>query len=436
MIRNFLLPLLWLLPGIGFAAKSGPLPTTITLKQAISMASAVHPELEVVRADMDAARARRLEADAAYGTRLTLEGRLQAIEPSHRSTDERHNDSSAKLHLSRRLYDFGYTDSRRQAADLLLQGREWEYLDVRQRLRLEIIQRYFDVLLADLEFGRDNEIMALAFVRLDRGRDQHELGRVSDIELLELESRYQESRRQRFEGESKQRSSRSRLAIALGRPDDLPQELVMPTAPDLQKTLPAVESLVAKAMKENPSLRSLRSQIGAAQRTLQAARAVGRPILRGEVVARTQRRTTSSTHPLSVGLVFELPLGTGGKRDAEIAASMAELRKRRAELAQVEMEVRQLVLEQWLELDALRSRLQELESAAEYRELYLDRRRALYGMEVKADLGDAMVQTSTVQLQQAKAQFRWVLASVRLQALTGRLLTEDNMAMSSGRVTK
>ncbi|MCP3670131.1 MAG: TolC family protein [Gammaproteobacteria bacterium] len=436
MIRCFLLPLLWLLPGIGLAAKPGPLPATITLKQAISMASAVHPELESVRADMDAARARRMEADAAYGTRLTLEGRLQVIEPSHRSIDESHNDSSAKLYLSRRLYDFGYTDSRRQAADLLLQGREWEYLDVRQRLRLEIIQRYFDVLLADLEFGRDNEIMALAFVRLERGRDQHELGRISDIELLELESRYQESRRQRFEGESKQRSTRSWLAIALGRPDDLPQELVMPKPPDLQNPLPSVESLVAKALEESPSLRSQRSQIGAAQRALSAARAVGRPILRGEVVARTQNRTTSSTHPLSVGLVLEVPLGTGGKRDAEIAASMARLRKRRAELAQMEMEIHQLVLDQWLELDTLRSRLQELESVSEYRELYLDRSRALYGLEVKAGLGDAMVQTSTVQLQQAKAQFRWMLASVRLQALTGRLLAEENMMLSSGRVAK
>ena len=108
---------------------------------------------------------------------------------------------------------------------------------------------------------------------------------------------------------------------------------------------------------------------------------------------------------------------------------LAELRLRRAKLAQAEMEIRQLVLDQWLELDTIKIRLQELKVLAKYRELYLDRSRALYELEVKADLGDAMIQTSTVRLQQAEAQFRWMLANARLHALTGSLVPDDEKAM-------
>lgn len=61
-----------------------------------------------------------------------------------------------------------------------------------------------------------------------------------------------------------------------------------------------------------------------------------------------------------------------------------------------------------------------MQTAADYRELYLDRSRALYEMEVKADLGDAMVRVSEAERNLRKIQFDITLGWARLETLVGQ----------------
>ena len=77
------------------------------------------------------------------------------------------------------------------------------------------------------------------------------------------------------------------------------------------------------------------------------------------------------------------------------------------------------------QLDNLRTQLAGLKVRGDYRELYLDRSRALYEMEVKADLGDAMTEISALRLDVAQAEFDWMMTQARLAALAGRLLPEE-----------
>ena len=60
----------------------------------------------------------------------------------------------------------------------------------------------------------------------------------------------------------------------------------------------------------------------------------------------------------------------------------------------------------------------------DYRELYLDRSRALYELEVKTDLGDAMTEITAVNLDRARAEFAWLMTLAELDALRGRLIPE------------
>jgi outer membrane protein TolC len=136
-------------------------------------------------------------------------------------------------------------------------------------------------------------------------------------------------------------------------------------------------------------------------------------------------RTTNSTHPLGAGLLLEVPLLTGGAKDAGIAAARAELRSSRARLTATQHALRQKVLDLWLGLGNLRRQLEALRVRGDYRELYLDRSRALYEMEVKTDLGDAMTEISALRLDVAYAEFEWMAAQAKLAALAGRLLPEE-----------
>jgi outer membrane protein TolC len=417
-----------LLTGFGCAAAAvelAPLPEPLSLTDALALASPELPALRLAAAGRDASAASLAQAQALTGFQLTAEGRLQAIEPSSVALNRDRNDSSARVALRKRLYDFGYSDALEEAARLAGSGSEWRELDARQTARLEIMRSFFDVVLADLQFARDNEAMAGAFIDADRARDRHELQRISDVALLELEAAYQEALRLRMESQSMQRLARSRLAIAMGRPGELAATVVPPPAPDLAQELPEYERLLDNVLMQNPLRNALKADVESARAELDAARNSYGPVVHGEVEAAAYERKTNSTHPFTAALVLELPLFSGGADDAAVAAARARLQSSQARLAAHDNTLRQQVLDTWLQLDNLRTTLNGLGVRGEFRELYLDRSRALYELEVKTDLGDAMTEISALRLDEARAQFDWQMAQARIKALTGQLSTED-----------
>lgn len=404
--------------------RAEPLPDPLTLEYALSLSQGTHPILSNAAADMETAEAQVALAKASDGLRLSVEGRLEHIEPAELSNFQQHNNSQLALNLRKRLYDFGHTEAARQAASQALSGSRWRYLHSRQQQYIKVLGAYLEVILADLEYARDSEAMATAFVRMDRVENRHELGQLSEIELFEKQSLYQKIRQQRATSEVRQRSSRSRLAIALNRPGELPANLEPPRKPEMELPDMEVNLLTMAVLENNPGIKALRAELASAQQSLRHASSRYGPVIHGELEAREYYRETRSTNPFSVAVVLEVPLYTGGLADAEVAQARADVNKKQALLAESELILRQTVLDLWLELQTLRSRMQELDVLDDYREYYLDRSRALYDMEVTTDLGDAMVQTSAVRLKKSQAAFQWMLAMAQLDALTGKLLPE------------
>lgn len=61
----------------------------------------------------------------------------------------------------------------------------------------------------------------------------------------------------------------------------------------------------------------------------------------------------------------------------------------------------------------------ESKALADYRDLYLDRSRALYELDIKTDLGDTMTQTSAARLRGAATRDALALAWAQVDALLG-----------------
>jgi len=406
-------------------AAEAPLPEPLTLAAALSHADDRHPDLDKQQAGLERARAYALEVDAKSALKLALEARLEAVEPSYKATNLSRNDSMLALKLRKRLYDFGRSDALGLAAEADRRSREWAYLDARQQRRLTILSNYFDVLLADLQYLRDQEAMTMAFLHWDKSKDFNEQGQLSDIDLLEKESLFQQARRQLALTENLRRATRSRLAISLNRPGQLSSELEKPELTALQRQPEDLDRLTELAIANNPRLNALRARVAAAEQKLKSAKAENGPVIHGEIEAAVYNKTTSARDPLSAALVIEIPLSTGGAVDARVAQLRALLSGQRAELAKAELEVRQAVLDLWLELKALRIQREEVEALGAYRELYLDRSRAYYELEVKSDLGDAQTRMVDYQLQKARTEYQITLAWARLDALTGRLIEPE-----------
>ncbi|MET0045383.1 MAG: TolC family protein [Candidatus Thiodiazotropha sp. 6PLUC3] len=156
-----------------------PLPTPLSLEYALSLADDGHPERVLADAALAQSEAEKLEADAGDDLRIDVSAELRAIEPSEIAIYQTHNDSLARLRISKQLYDFGRTSHALEAADANLESRRWQLVEVRQQRRLDVMARFFNVLLADLENARDNEALSIDYIRFDRARTKNEMGKVS-----------------------------------------------------------------------------------------------------------------------------------------------------------------------------------------------------------------------------------------------------------------
>jgi outer membrane protein TolC len=261
--------------------------------------------------------------------------------------------------------------------------------------------------------------MAVAYVQADRDRDRNELGQLSDIDLLEQESIYQEYRMRRNRSQARQRSTRAFLALLLDRPDELPSRLLQPDLSANRQPLPEYQELVAATLAANPRVLSLRSDLEAARLQVQAQRTGKRPVLSGSLQAEANERNVGSRSPLAAELRLEIPLYDSNRVNAEVAVAQADAYRLTAELRQLEYELRQRVLEIWLDIQTLLAQQQQVEIFTRSRTLNFDRAQAEYELELKTDFGDAMVGQSESALLHAQTEFELALNWARLAALTG-----------------
>lgn len=404
---------------LALAGAPAPLPNPLTLEAALAAADEPHPDLALASADLARERARVLEAEARTGAQSFADLTPEWANPTTQAGGI--NDSRARLVLAKPLYDFGRSRAFEQSASAAFDAAAQRYLDVRARRRLDIMARFFEVLLADLRYAVLNEDMAQKYVAFDRLRERHALGQVSDVDLLESENVYREALDRRTEAQKRQASARLALAIALGRPDALPGELVPPAPPGAREA-PDYRELLEEARRANPALLARRRSLEAARAALEAERARRRPTLTGELEAAAWERELATRNDARATLNLRIPLYLGAALEAPVARAAAELAAEEARLAAEEQALAQAALDLVQAVEALEVRRETARRRLAFRDLYLDRGRALYEMEVRTDLGDALTRLTEAQWLAAAADYELALTWAKIDALTGRLV--------------
>lgn len=398
-----------------------PLPNPLTLAQALAFADVAHPDLALAEAEVARARARTLEVDARTGARAYVDLTPQWGEASSGEFDS--NDSRARAVLEKPLYDFGRQSAYRDAAAANLARAELQLLDARAQRRLIIMERFFAVLLADQYFSVTNEDMAQRYIALDRARERQRAGQLSDVDVAAIEERYRAALDIRTEAQQQQVSARARLAAALGRHRELPAELT-PPALVLDRELPDYETAYTQALAASPAYQALSREVDTARSALAAERAGGRPVLTGEVEAAAYERQLSSRNDRRATLNLRIPLYQGGVVDAAVARGAAELATREARRRQAEQDLAQVVRDLLQQLEVSKVKRESAKQRLAYRDLYLDRSRALYELEARTDLGDALTRLTEAQWLAARADYEAALLWARLEALQGTLVPE------------
>ena len=401
-----------------------PLPEPLTLDLALSLIDQLHPDLRYVNADLQTAQSNLQQVLSSNDLTANLKAKARWIEPSAIAPNQSNEDHRLGIFVNKTLYDFGRRSAQIDAASQQVSSQNFQYLNAQQRQYILVMKRYFDVVLADLQFYRYNEEMAVAFIQYDRMSTREKLGQYTEIDVLEKEVEYQRILRLRTFSQNQQRVSRSLLAQALNRSDNLPSTVVRPELDVVSRKLPEIEILQKLIKKNNPVLLALRASHLAANNSIEFARSGSKPTLTGGLEAFAYTRETAASNQWSAQVTLDVPLWSGDQVDAAVAKAKAAAYKIEAQLAQQELTAQQQVLELWLGIKTLKLKYEEVLVAKDFAELSLDKSRALYELEVQADLGYSMVKFSEAERNVVQVNFDIALAWAQLDALTGNLLNK------------
>lgn len=391
----------------------------LTLEAVLATADAPHPDLDLARARQDVALADVRAAESLNDFRVTLEASLRSGR-NEIYDDHYQPDHFARVVLRKTLWDDGRQQVGRRAVGQESEALGLRLLDIRAQRRLSLMARYFDVLLADMRDAADTEFLAVAYVAWDNAKDRQALGQMAGWELSELENRYLDARTLRNDGRRKLREKRMLLAAAMNRAGMVQEDLVDPRLPGNDRPLPEFETLLAGVLERNPGLLAQRQLLAAATSRLDVARADYRPSLEFEAEAATWDRPSTTRDDLRAGFNLVWPIWQGGRADARIGKEQARFHELQAEHDKLVADLRQAVLEAREEIQHLReSERRRVEVNAAYRDIALEKARAEYELELKANLGNSMAETQVARLRQRAIEYRLALAWARLEALLG-----------------
>jgi outer membrane protein TolC len=399
------------------------LPNPLSLEAALRLGDAPHPDTDIPAAALAEAQAQARAVEADRGVDLYAEVIPSYVDPADPVYGSAQGDSMALLTLRKRLYDFGRTRARERSTREAIVGRELLLTDARQRHRLAIMRAFFDVLLADQRYMVDNEAMAHAYVVYDRIRERHKLGRVSDVDMAEAESHYQDLLIKRTQSQTEQRRTRQRLALTLNRPGQLPENLSMPDTDVSKRSDPDFNTLWKQVQESNPVLLSVDRSLSAAREQLQFARAGRRPTLDAQLQAGAFQRPLGNSNDWSASLNLRIPIYQGDRVNSAVAEAQARVDKLQAQRERTVLDLRRTTLGLVQDLEVLKIRHKAAQVRGDFRELYLDRARALYEMEKEVSLGDAMTRMTEAQWMSMQVKFDLAMTWARIDALTGSLGT-------------
>lgn len=403
------------------------LPEPLTLDLALSLIDQQHPNLRNIDADLKNAESDLQQTLSNNDLSIKLQADARWIEPSALAPNQSNEDHQLGIYVNKTLYDFGRSSALTNAATQQVQNQNLQYINAQQHQYLTVMKRYFDVVLADLQFYRYNEEMAVAYIQYDRIQTRQKLGQFTEVDVAEKETEYQRVRRLRTHSQNQQRVTRSLLAQALNRPNNLPTTVSKPELDVVSRKLPEIEVLQKQVNDNNPVLNALRAKLAAARNNIDYARVSDNPVLTGGLEAYNYERETSSSNKWQANITLDMPLWDGDRVDAAVAKAKAMAYKVEAQLAQQQFAIQQQVLELWLSIETLKIKYEEVMTAMNFIELSLDKSRALYELEVTSDLGYSMVKFSEAERNVVQTNFDIALAWAQLDALSGILLNKTSI---------
>lgn len=220
--------------------------------------------IDAAAADMGIARARVDEAGAGLMPKLTLSatGQLYRSAANGKYPDD-NAEAYGILEVVQPLYDFGQSNSVRDAAGKVFEASEQKAALARHLVLLEGLALYYDLHASELERRSLYEAHTSAYLKWDRAKENLALGRASQIEVAEALAFVEQTRLRFYRERSRNAGYRLRLEELSGL--KFAEELISPPKPP--KTKPVEidrKAFIDAVLANNEDVQALTQQAEAA----------------------------------------------------------------------------------------------------------------------------------------------------------------------------
>ena len=404
------------------------IPSPLTLDTLLNELPKQSPLILQEQAGLAQRQAKAAFAETPNNWQVSIQGRLSKRE----FANESQNHHLLALHFSKILYDFERSALEQSSALNLIEAQKQVLNSAEQQQRLRLMQRFFDVILADFQFRIDNEAMAIEYIAFDKSKDRHELQRLSDVEFLEAEANYQQALLKRTRSEQNQFKTRLLLANELGFADARPDKLTMPKLEAYKsRDLKEIKlEVLQKMVEQHPLVQSLKMQFQAQLDLVERARQSSKPTVAAEAwLGPMSSYTQTREGHCRADLTLDIPLYDGGVQHASVASAQADLAKVQAQYETLVQSLREQVTELYFAIRLLETEKKQNQLNADYADLYLDLSRALYENEVATDLGSSMVRLSQANYDIIAWKFKQAMLWEQLDYLTGQVLLQQSLEL-------
>ena len=306
-----------------------------------------------------------------------------------------------------------------------------------QDLIVRVAQAYFDVLASQDSLATAQTSKKAISEQLASAKRNFEVGTATITDTREAQARFDLATAQELAADNDLRTKRLALDALAGRNGVTPQLLAVPVA------LPAtatgeVEAWVGTAEVQHPLIRKAQLGLAIAKLEIDKARATDGPTLDlngnvgGARVSGTGTSAPGSTLSASVGVLFKMPLYSGGALQNRIKETLALEEKSRNDLEVARRGVTQGTRAAFFGVQSLQAQVKALEAAESSSQLALEATQLGYkvGVRVNLDVLNAQTQLFNARRDLAKARYDVLVNGLKLRQASGQLKPEDVAAVN------
>jgi len=401
----------------------------LTLGEALKWTVSSHPSIESSQLEVSRS-ATAHEFNTSVSTPavdvLIVPQRVDRVAPD---APDSLDDSTASLRVVQPLYDFG---RKKAASEVTLAELDAASLEHERNVRmaaLETLDKFFAVLLADLNYSVRDEKMTLSFLRFNRMVEENSIYEThAEVDLLEKESIYRDLFYQREEARIDRITTRRALALAMGMGSHVeytPRDLASPDVSVFNdRQVPEFEELLEAVLKDSVELKLARLNMKRQESELERIDKNFMPKLDAFIEGTEWRQETGSRNAAMIGLRLQVPLFADEQKRRDRKIGQIDIDRSRLKMNELEYQLRQRVFEIWKTLRVLQTRLAAARIKSDYRDQYMDRSRTLYELEEVSDLGDAQAEQVRALLELRQVEFQIVLTWAQINVMTGKDVLE------------